>query len=104
MKKAKFNPQPKAKAGGSVTTIGMVPSSIGYEVYDPNNDTTQPVHVVAWLVNEESGANVTHPITTHGDAPDGWAIRYRGFTGPPLEEPAQSPTEGETHADDPAQG
>jgi hypothetical protein len=63
----------------AVTTIGLLASPLGYEAYDPNNATTPPLDIIGWLINEENGKNVSHPLTTAGDPPAGWQVRYRSF-------------------------
>lgn len=96
VKKTKSKSAPRA-----VVTVGMVEAQNGYEVYDPNDDTATPIDVIAWLVNQDNkGANVTLPITTVGDAPIGWLVRYRGLvaaTAPPEPEPQAT---GDEHADE----
>jgi hypothetical protein len=71
-KAAKEAAQPRA-----VTTIGLIHAALGYEAYDPNNEATEPQHIIGWLVNETNGKNATIPITTVGDMPSGWQVRYK---------------------------
>jgi hypothetical protein len=67
----------KAAKPKAVTTIGLMPAVVGYEAFDPNNEATEPHQVIGWLVNETNGKNVTLPITTVGDMPSGWQVRYK---------------------------
>ena len=61
----------------------MVAAQVGYEVYDPNDSAAVPKEIIAWLVTVVSGKNVTWPITTEGDPPTGWLLRYRNEITPP---------------------
>lgn len=61
----------------AVTTIGLLSTPVGYEMFDPNNAATQPQQVIGWLINENNGVHVTLPITTSGDPPAGWKLRYK---------------------------
>lgn len=67
----------KPRAGTPATTVGMINAALGYECYDPNDDTAAPIDVIGWLINEVNGKHVTLPITMFGDPPDGWEVRYK---------------------------
>lgn len=62
----------------AITQVGLVAAQVGFEVYDPNNSTTSPKDVIAWLITNDGIKNISKPLTPDGDPPTGWVLRNRG--------------------------
>jgi IPT/TIG domain len=61
----------------AITTVGLLPAQVGYEVYDPNNSATEPIDVIGWLITNDGTKNISKPFTMYGDPPAGWQVRNR---------------------------
>jgi hypothetical protein len=72
---------PKAEALAT-TAIGLLPATVGYEVYNPSDDSVSPMDVIGWLISDVDGTVTTIPLTTEGVIQEGWNLRYRSFGAP----------------------